>query len=166
MSAAALMQLLAPLVEPGLLIFSDQNAPRPSKPFSTLSVRSLAPITIIKDPVDEFGDSRITQFQQMVAEVQFYGSNSFDSAQRTGLYLRTPSVVDEAERLGVSISVVRSVTRVPELLSNSQFEERSILEFTVYSNLSITDNVGLIESVDLECFDHQHTINAPESVQQ
>lgn len=161
MSVAALQALIAPLVAPGLLILADQNGPRPDKRYATLSVRSTAPITVVKRPVDANGVIEVVQPQQMVVEVQWFGQGSFQSAQEAGVKLRFPSVVDRAEVLGVSIIDIRSVTRVPELLNQSQYEERAILEFLAYDTIALGDDVGLIEHVELDCFSHTHVIDTP-----
>jgi hypothetical protein len=160
MSIAAIQSLLAPLVAPGPLILADQNGPRPAKPFAALAVRSTPgqPMTYQYDP-DETGSAEIVQHREVVVELQTFGANAFEFAQMVGLKLLFPSHVMRAEALGLGVSRINNVLRVPELLNQSQYEERGVLEFTIYDSLAGNDDVGLIENVNLECFEHTHLIS-------
>lgn len=159
MSIAALQTLIAPLVAPGVLIFADQNGPRPEKPFATLSVRGTpSPAYAYEAKPDIDGIAEISQHAEYTVEVQCFGNGAFNLARMVGLKLLFPSNVMRAELLGLGVSRIINVSRVPELLNQSQYEERGVLEFTVYDALVSSDDVGRIESVEIGCFDHSHII--------
>jgi hypothetical protein len=162
MSVANLHALLAPIVAPGPLIFADQNGTRPAKPFSTLSVRSSTPITVVRHKPDTVGIETLDQLLRRTVEVQFFGAGSEEKAEAVALKLRYHTHVLRAETLGLGVSTIRSVTGLAELLNSSQFEERAILEFTVNDNVAGDDDVGLIEHVEIAGDGYcQQTIDSP-----
>ena len=161
MSISAFISLLAPLLAPHNLIMSEQNGTRPAKPFATVSVRSIRPARATESVPDGVGEIDIWEHRANTVEIQVFGDNASDIASLLALKLRYPSTADRAESLNIGISNITSVLRVPELLNTSQFEERAILEFTAYDLLLGSDNVGLIENVELDCFEHTHIISSP-----
>lgn len=163
MTVAAIQALLAPLVAPGPLILADQNGPRPGKPFAALAVRSMPghPMTYEREPNAD-GVAELVQHRQVVVELQTFGNGAFEFAETVALKLLFPSNVMRAEALGLGVSRINNVLRVPELLNQSQYEERGVLEFTVYDSLSGLDNVGLIENVEIDCQGHQYLVSKPQ----
>lgn len=159
----ALQALLTPIVAPAMLILADQNGPRPAKPYATLSVRSTALDPPIELPVDENGMAQMVSYVRVIAELQYYGNGAFQSAQTAGLKLRFRSSVSLAETLGVSVNNIRTVLRVPELLNESQYEERGLMEFAASAYLIGTDDVGLIEHAEIYCWDHTHVVSDPDA---
>lgn len=157
----ALQALLTPIVAPSSLILAEQNGPRPPKPYATLSVRSTALDPPIELPVDENGIAQMVAYMRVIAELQYYGLGAFQSAQIAGLKLRFRSSVALAETLGVSVNNIRTVLRVPELLNETQYEERGLMEFAASAFVTATDDVGLIEHAEIVCFDHTHLISDP-----
>lgn len=164
MSVANLITLLAPLVSPGLLILAEQNGPRPPKPYATLSVRNVRPAPPVKREVNDAGVIELVQVKYLTCELQTFGAGAMETAELAGLRMRFPTTAMRAEALGLGISRINNALDVPELLNQSQFEERAILEFTVYDALAAGDDVGVIESVEFECFDHVHTVSTPPEV--
>jgi hypothetical protein len=161
MTVAAFISLLTPLLSPHNLIMSDQNGTRPPKPYATVSLRTIRPARYEESEPDDTGDVDVWQHQLNTVEVQIFGDNASDLANMLALKLNYPSTHDKAELLNVGIVNVGSVLRVPELLNTSQYEERAIIEFTAYDVLLGTDNVGIIESAEIECFDHTHIVSKP-----
>jgi hypothetical protein len=161
MSIAGFIALVAPLLAPNKLILSEQNGTRPPKPYATITVRSTRPARPQEGPVDASGIVQIDQQQLNAVEVQFYGDNAVDLANLLSAKLRYPSTQLLADQLNIGIARVNTVLRVPELLNTSQFEERAILEFTAYDTFTGNDNVGLIETVEIEGFDETGVITKP-----
>lgn len=161
--SAALQALLAPIVAPGALIFSDQNGPRPPKPYATISVTNTTPISVVKVKPDVLGRMTLHQLQVRTVQVIFFGPDADERAEAASLKLHFPTHVQRAEVLGIGVLSVQSTEMAPELLNNSQFEDRAVLEFTVNEILTIDDDVGLIEYVDFECFDHSHIVSSPDA---
>lgn len=164
MSIESFLSMISPLIAPQKLILSEQNGTRPAKPFATMTVRTVLPSRAEEHEVDESGDVLMSQQQLNAIEVQFYGDHAFEYASQLGLKLRYPTTQWLAESLNIGVARVNRALRVPELLNTSQFEERAILEFTAYDVLSGTDNVGLIESAEIDCFGHSHIVSKPPEV--
>ncbi len=150
-----LQEFLQPIVGQEL-IFSDQNGPRPSKPYATLLVRSIFEQNIIHHHLNANGIVSLAKLQRMIIEVQYFGLGAYSKAQILGLKLQSPSNVDRGDVFGISVSQIRGVTRVPELLNQSQYEERAILEFTAYIMVEGDDDVGLIEHAVIQDTDSDH----------
>lgn len=150
-----LQEFLQPIVGQEL-IFSEQNGPRPAKPYATLSVRSISEQEIIQHHLNGDGIVSLAKLQRMIVEVEYFGLGAFSKAQILGLKLQSPSNVDRGDTFGISVSQLRGVTRVPELLNQSQYEERAILEFTAYIMVEGDDNVGLIEHAVVQDTDADH----------
>lgn len=149
MSLANIQEFISPLVN-GPLILADQNGPKPAKPFATLSVRSAVPFRPIRLIPDENGSQANIQGMYLSIEIQSFGVTAFSDAHLTALKLRFETNSMRAESLGLGVSRITNITRVPELLSQSQFEERAIVEVTMYDALIAQDDVGLIESAIVE----------------
>lgn len=164
MPVSAFISLLTPLLAPNKLILSDQNGTRPAKPYATISVRTIQPDNVQESIPDDDGEVDVWQHQLNTVEVQFFGDNASELANLLSLKLNFPSTSDKAELLNVGIANVSRVIRVPELLNTSQYEERAILEFTAYDVLLATDNVGVIENVEFECYDHTHIVSRPSDI--
>ncbi len=150
-----LQEFLQPIVGQSI-IFSDQNGPRPTKPYATLSVRSISEQEIIQHNLNSDGIVSLAKLQRMIVEVEYFGLGAFGNAQTLGLRIQAPSQVDRAETFGLSVSQIRSITRVPALLNQSQYEERAILEFTAYIMVEGDDYVGLIEHAIIQDTDANH----------
>jgi hypothetical protein len=155
MSRANLYALLAPLSpKPSGLIWTDQNGPRPAKPYSTLNIRTTTPLSPVKDPVESDGTQQIAQLALRHVEWEFYGLNASELAEAAALRLRTETTADRAKVLGLGICRVSAYAQTDILLNTSQFEQRAIIEIEVYDSNILVDDVGLIEGVDIDCFDH------------
>lgn len=161
MSVANIMALVAPLVAPGGLILAQQNGNRPPKPYATLDIRTTLPARPYQREPNTAGITELVQQLYRNCELQFFGVNALATAELTGLRLRFPSVSSRAEVLGIGVARVANALRVPELLNQSQYEERAVLEFSVYDAIVASDDVGLIEGVEIECFDHTHLVSKP-----
>lgn len=166
--ADAFWTLLAPVmadlgIPPASLVMADQNAPRPAKPYATLDVTDAgaAPWLIELEP-DEAGNARFVEHRLANVEVQFYGQGAQERAGALGMRLRLPSNVNRAVALGIGVGTVRGATGISVLLNETQRETRGLLEFTAHVAAELTDNIGLIERVVLDCPPgHQHVIDAP-----
>lgn len=160
----ALQTLLAPIIAPVPLVFAQQNAPRPAKPYATLDVRNNgAAGWIIEGGPDDNGVAQFFEQRVINAEVQFFGVGAMERASDLGLRLRMPSQASRAAQLGVPIARVRGAIDATFLMNETQYEDRGILEFTAHHTGEMDDDVGLIEHVEFLCPpDHLHTVDAPE----
>lgn len=150
MARVNLYNFLAPLSPaPGGLIWADQNAPRPAKPYATVTVRSVDPSPPVSARVDAAGVIAMTQVIRLSVEWQFIGKNALDLARMAAFRIRSETNLDRAKELGLGILNIDSVYPVPEVLNASQIEERAIVEMAVLDSDAFGDNVGLIEEVEI-----------------
>lgn len=162
MSRATLYALLAPLSpKPSGLIWSDQNGARPEKPYAAVNVRTTTPMNPVKDRVGDDGTQRVAQLALRHVEWEFFGLNASDLAENAALRLRAETTADRAKLLGLGISRVSSYTQTDTLLNTSQFEQRAVIELEVYDSNTLIDDVGLIDGVDINCFDHVDSVRRP-----
>lgn len=146
MSLASLFALLQPVIGPGSLIMADQNGPRPPKPYCTLRVRQGVSAPAVQLEANSAGIADFIQTVTRTVEVEAFGRDALQRAEMLAARLRTPSTTSRAVILGLGVSRINNAQNVPELMDQSIFEERAILEFTVYDSVVVSDDVGLIES--------------------
>lgn len=158
MSLPNILNYLSPYCTPGRLIYRDQNANRPDKPYSTLAVRTTLPAGIHVREIDSEGMVTVISPVTRTIEVERYGAGAYDRLETIAATIRGPSAVDAATPFGLTISV-DVVRNIPMLLNNSQYEERAILEATVMDNIITQEELGLIETVELHCQDHIHLLD-------
>jgi hypothetical protein len=143
--------LLAPIVAPAPLIHADQNGPRPPKPYATLDiVNAGAAAWLVEHEPGPAGLATFTEHRLVTVEVQFFGQGAQERASALGLRLRLPRHVDRAEALRIGIGVVGGATSLSALLDETQYEDRSVVEFTAHVAADVEDDVGLIEHADFE----------------
>jgi hypothetical protein len=151
MSAVAdkLYELLAPMLNGELLIFIDQNAPRPALPYWTLDVSPRRHLGRdgYSQGVDDDGDQEVYGVREATAQVQRIGSDadSFVQDLRDNLALIT---VQEAWQVaGVSLFNTGDVVDVPFPMDNNHLEPRAVLDLFVRFGTKLIDRVGIIETV-------------------
>lgn len=148
---AALQALLAPIVAPVPLIFANQNAPRPAKPYATLDVQDTRPAAwLVEGEPDADGNATFREHALVNVEVQFFGTGAVERARDLGRRLRLPRHANRATALGLGIARVIAARDVPFLLNETQYEARGVLEFTAYHLAELTDDLGRVERVELQ----------------
>lgn len=147
---AKLYQAFSPLASPSGMVFADQNAPRPDKPYVTLKVASVThPRFPVEYMPDEEGIAKISDHSQWEVELMFFGPGAETDATRVASQLKYPSHVQRIHELGLSISTVGVPTFIPRHYGH-QIEEQASLEITGYAIYLGEDDVGLIEEVEVE----------------
>lgn len=164
----ALQRLLAPILAPVPVVFADQNAEPPPKPYATLSVENLGSSGgyLTEGPLRPDGTAVFREHRTVNAEVQIYGRGAAARAAELGMRLRLPRHANRAADLGLGIAVVRGAMDVPALVNVTQYEERGVLEFTAHHVAELADDLGLIERAELHCPDgdggaHTHLVETP-----
>lgn len=145
--------LLAPIVAPALLIWSHQDAPRPPLPYCSLHVeRTTDPAFAVATPPDDDGVSSVSLHREHHVELSCYGPGAVDLARRVAFALKRETHIQRATVLDVAVSTMRPVMSVPALLDKSRYEERGVLEFSLYQLATITEQVGVIEQAPIACW--------------
>jgi hypothetical protein len=151
----SLRTVLATLTGGEALIFADANAPQPPKPFWTLRVgtESTYGSPEMTAP-NNTGLATITETKTTTVTLQRFADvrgSSMEKMQDLKLSLRKPSVRDALAAFYLVVWDTGTVQNVTALLAgtNQQMEDRAALDLFVGYKASVTDNVGLIDTVSL-----------------
>lgn len=151
----ALRGVLATMTGGEAIIFADVNAPQPSKPFWTLRVgtESTYGLPEMSAP-DNTGLVTITETKTATVTLQRFSDvrgSSVEKMQDLKLSLRKPSVRNALASADLVVWDTGTVQNITALLdgTNQQIEDRASLDLFVGYKASVTDNVGLIETVSV-----------------
>ena len=134
------------------VIFGDQNGDRPAKVYASIRHENVSSRVHLEEmDVDENNVQYYREPLSYEIQVQIYGPGAYSRAAELSSRLRLPRVVDRLTLLGVSLLGPVTCRNVPSLLDNSQYEERGIIEMNVGYMSVISDEVGVIEEVSLDC---------------
>ena len=135
---------------PGMkVIWADQDAPAPTTAYITL--RPATSTSIGEDyesAPNESGVMEVVGNREWMLYVQAFGTGALDALQLLRDTLRLPSVQASFEETGIAFIDAERVENLSQLIA-SNMNERGALDVRFRGNSSLTDNVGLIESVDI-----------------
>lgn len=164
MTPKALEEFLFPLCRPMTAIWAFQNGERPKKPYVSFNATTHSGGPIHYLGVDAQGMANYAEHRTIAVEMNVYGVDAVETAQRIAMLMRSHLNVAKADALGLGLGQFQQVRRIPQLLQGSQYEERAILEFTAFVVGQVSEDVGLIEHVVMDCFsDHEHVISKPDA---
>lgn len=133
------------------IIFAYQNAPRIEKPYASLRIDTIRSSQHdIYSLVDDLGFQKSFSWRVATVELQTFGIDAGSKARTLSQLFQTETSSQRAQRLNCAVGNRLFLSEVPELLNMSQFEERGIYQFEFMFTDDITDDVGLIENVDIE----------------
>jgi hypothetical protein len=135
------------------VIWSYQNSARISKPYIVLNYSSddIPDHEWYSNEVDYTGHRMMGSWRKAVVDLQIYADQqSMRVANKLAMMLGTEASLDKQQQLDVSIGSRLMLQRVPVVLNNSQFEDRSIYHFDFYYTESFNENVGFIATVEIE----------------
>lgn len=141
--------LISTAASPLKVIYSDQNGKRPARPYITLSVQVGQPGPSHHGQVDDEGVRVISSHRPVSIQLQCYGADSLEILDRLQLVLQRESIQGLSEQLNISTLRPVRLQPVPALLGGVSYEPRAILDLESMYTASITDEVGVIESVEI-----------------
>lgn len=172
MSQELFYQAIAPILAPVKLVYADQNAPRPGKPYATFKLTSVIPPRFAVEGLpDGGGIVDVTEHATFSLEVMTFGKDAHRIAILLASKLKYPSQVQRIHELGVSIASIGQVLSVP-VFFGQQSEEQASVEISGYAIVAGQDDVGLVEEVkvtgtvlqnfgDVDGLTETFTIDAP-----
>lgn len=135
---------------PWVIIYADQNAPRPALPYCTLrQVMNAGSDFAESDLVDANGFRNVRENQVATVELSFYGNGSVDECERIRRVLALETVADSFNNEKISLIERSEVANASMALDKSQFEERAILEVKCGWRSVEIENTSLIETVQV-----------------
>lgn len=142
-----------PILNDGRIIFANQNAPRPKKPFITISLANFKNVgtPIIRatntDAVQEIMTSMV-----MTASFIAFSDVLHEAEDLLGLLYSAFNTELQNSIFKGKLAlhrVIKNISALPVML-NEQMESRAILELEIAFNKTIEDSVGIIEKVQIK----------------
>lgn len=139
------------------VVWADQAAPRPARPFVTLRLngpfRDLGADELRHTGVE--GEFEICGHRRLVLSVQVVGTAdqaaSLALAVALNLSLSKPSVLSALSAAGLAVSDAGDVRNLTAYL-DTQFEARFAFDTTLMAVASTSDSLGSIRSVEITSF--------------
>ena len=131
-----------------VIIWADQSAPRPPLPYVTLRLGVISPVG---EPhysdVTNAGIQTVLAVRESILSVQRFGNGSVNALELLSANLCKNSVRDLFSVQDISAFDVSNVTDIAALQSGIAIEPRASLDVSLRWTSSITDNVGVIDTV-------------------
>lgn len=133
------------------VIYADQNAPRPDKPYATIRIISENKLggndegaTVDDDGIQSFCGQR-----EAAVSLNIYGEDAFDSMKLALNSLSKPSILEDFfYNDDIAILNKGDILNLTDVLE-TEFEERAQMDLLVGYAEEYTDDVGYIETVEL-----------------
>lgn len=132
------------------VLYYNQDAPRPSKPYITLFLRDFIQIgwDYVPKP-DALGDAEIIGNREFTLQIESYGTNSMQVLENLRSALQNPNVLDTLRANNI-VFVNQFPINDTTILLDTQYEERATMDVLFRIANTIEPNIGLIEIVEVE----------------
>lgn len=131
------------------VVFADQSAPRPAKPYISLKVTGLNSIGHDYEGLpDATGDASFRGNREFQVYAQTIGSNAIQYAEALHSSLEMRASRDQLATAGIVFVENLGINDITELLE-TEWEERAQIDFRFRIASVDTENVGLIEHVEV-----------------
>jgi len=132
------------------VVWVDENAPRPDDPYFSLRMMNSARIgqdfVDVPDGTTEL--ATITGNRDIIIEVQSYGAGAWSAIEGMRTSLSKPSVQAALRANGLVYVDSTPITNLT-LPIESRMEERRVFEATFRTAEQVTDDLGVIETVNV-----------------
>lgn len=148
-----LYDLLQPIIT-GTVIWADQNAPRPASPYTTIKIASLRQVNH-----DHYGEPNNSGIQtvkgdrEFTLSIQSYGREGVTFLNDVAGKLKLTTNQDKFMAKKITCFNIGQVADVSAVIG-SVIEKRASLDIFCRIKSSLTDNVGLIETVTANATDN------------
>jgi hypothetical protein len=146
-----LYTLFKPLISE-TLIHGDGNAPRPALPYVSMKVMSMRRVKNdwYSEDIGLDGLQTVKGDREFTLSFQRFGNDSVEALDTLANKLRLTTVIDKFNNAKLPIVMAEDVVDVAALLDKSQIEPRASLDVFMRLKSVLTDNVGYIDTVDIE----------------
>lgn len=141
-------------LEKSKVVWYYPNAPQPARPFATLQIfaqRGEAQEDIIPTATDGIYNIAVPETQTL--SVQLYDVKGADVCGKLALLARQfekPTVVDKCFAAGVAFYNAESVVDLTDAVDEANAMPRANIDFYVRANSVITDDLSVIEKVQVD----------------
>lgn len=140
---------VAALVGGEVVIWADQNAPRPALPYWTLRLQTQASLGTpdYSQGVTAGGVQTVDGVREETLQVQRLGPGAFDRVAQLRDDLGRLSILAAWQAVGLAVFRTGDVQNAPFKLDGEQLEPRAALDLFLRYNARTLDTVGAIETV-------------------
>lgn len=140
-----------PMIGPdgGIIIYANQNAPRPALPYMTMYLNNYRTRGRDQGLAVVDGKRQMLGHREFVVSLQSFGKGAFDSLARLGQLLEADTALEALNSTGIVVYEHSSVNDVSIFLEAGS-EERASLELSCRAAVTYIDDVGTIETVSGE----------------
>jgi hypothetical protein len=133
------------------VIYLYPNAPRPTVDYISLYISSVNQIgwDWTQDPLNTSGDSAMVGDREFTLQVQAYGGDPITVMQNLRTSLQKQSVLDSLRVNGIVFVNWFPINDVTDLI-DSRYEQRASMDILFRIADVYTDNLGVIETVELQ----------------
>lgn len=152
--------LLNPIVG-GNLIFADQNTPRPALPYTTIKIGSFRRVNKdhYSDP-DNSGIQTVKGDREFTVSIQNLGrADCVNFLNDVAGKLQLTTNIDKFMAKKISCFNTGQALDVSAVINNTTIEKRANLDIFMRVKSSMTDNVGIIDTVNIEASDNSTAPN-------
>jgi hypothetical protein len=149
---SSLYTLLKAAIGSETVVFADQNAPRPALPYWTIKISTQRGIGIdgTSQGVDVSGNITIKGVREATVHVQRIGPGAIEGVADLRDNLAKVTIHEQWQVADMAIYDISDVQDIPFPLDNSQLEPRAVLDVFVRFGTTLLDNVGIIETLDID----------------
>lgn len=133
------------------VIFANQNAPRPAKPYGTILIMSVIRVGQNDEQreTDNYGEMALVGQRQMTVSLNIYGEGAIDYMETLQQSLSKFSVLQNYFGSAPISILNKSTIQNLTYLLETDFESRAQMDITIGYAVDYTDDVGLIEHVEV-----------------
>jgi len=134
------------------VILADQNKPRPALPYSAIKVIGMRRVKgdWYSEDIGANGLQTVKGDREFTLSIQRFGTDSVEALDTLANKLRLTTIIDKFNNAKLPIVSADDVVDVAALLDKSQIEPRASLDVFMRLKSSLTDNVGYIDTVEIE----------------
>lgn len=146
-----LFALFDPLITE-TLIWADGNAPRPALPYVTMKVMGIRRVNgdWRSESISSNGLQTVKGDREFTLNIQRFGTESVGALSTLADKLRLTTNIEKFNTAKLPIIDAEDVVDVAALLDKAQIEPRASLDIFMRMKSSLTDNVGYIDTVEIE----------------
>lgn len=162
-----LFALFDPLITEAV-IWSDSNSPRPALPYVAMKVMGIRRVNSdwYSESIGVDGLQKVKGDREFTLNIQRFGTTSVEALSSLADRLRLTTIIEKFNTAKLPIVTAEDVVDVAALLDKAQIEPRASLDIFIRMKSSLTDNVGYIDTVEIETvyINQDGTETAPETI--
>jgi len=134
------------------LIFADSNAPRPALPYVAMKVMGIRRVNgdWRSESISSNGLQTVKGDREFTLNIQRFGTESVEALSLLADKMRLTTNTEKFNTAKLPIIDAEDVVDVAALLDKAQIEPRASLDIFLRLKSSLTDNVGYIDTVEIE----------------